>query len=265
MKYLIIGGGAMGYYSILGQLEKLKEQGKLDDLEEMSGASTGTLILYMYAMCKGNIKEILDKSLDIDIIRCTKPNLLSIISKFGFIRTRSIKNELKKIAYKKLNIKSPTFREIAEFSNIHIHIPAFCVSTGITEYFSDYTHPDTKILDIICASIAVPLLFSAQKINKKLYVDGALEEKIPALPFLGKNWNEIYAIELLTEQSVEKIEIKDIRTFVETLANIGLKNRIEYPGIKKSLLYLPAKVTFDFKMKTIDKLALYIKGYSSTS
>lgn len=256
----------MGYYSILGQIDKLKEQGKLDDLQELSGASCGALLVFIYALCNGNIKEILDKSLDIDIIRCTKPNLLSIISKFGFIRTRSIKNELKKISHKKMNIKSPTFREISDFSNMHIHIPAFCVSTGITEYFSDHTHPDTKIIDIICASVAVPLLFSAQKINEKLYVDGALEETIPASPFLNKNWNDIHAIELCSEYSAEKIEIKDIKTFVETLAkSVGLKNRIEYPGIKTSRIYLPDKAIFDFKMNTLDKLALYIKGYSSTS
>ena len=117
----------------------------------------------------------------------------------------------------------------------------------------------------MCASIAVPLLFTYKKINKKLYVDGALEEKLPVVPFLSKNWNDVHAIEMLTLKSGGEIEIKDIKTFVEVIARVGLKNRLEYPGIKTSRIYLPDNALFDFKMNTLDKLALYIKGYSSTS
>jgi len=263
MKYLILGGGAMGYYSMLGQLARLEDQNELHDVEALSGASCGSLLLFMYAIHRGNTREMMEKSMELDISRVTKPNLMSIIEKFGFIRTRTLKQELKKFSMDTMKIKNPTMAQVAEFSKLELHIPAFCVTTGRTEYFSNITHKDFKILDIISASIAVPLLFSAQKINKKLYVDGALEEKLPAVPFLSKKWNDVLAIEIESEHKNTENKITDIRSFVEVLANVGLKNRPRFHGIKTKTLHVSNDLIFDFKMDSFKKLELYIKGFST--
>ena len=263
MKYLILGGGAMGYYSMLGQLARLEDQNELHDVEALSGASCGSLLLFMYAIHRGNTREMMEKSMELDISRVTKPNLMSIIEKFGFIRTRTLKQELRKFSMETMKIKNPTMAQVAEFSHLDLYIPAFCVTTGRTEYFSNITHKDFKILDIISASIAVPLLFSAQKINKKLYVDGALEEKLPAVPFLDKKGNDVLAIEIEAEHKNTENKITDIRSFVEVLANVGLKNRPRFPGIKTITLQVPNDLIFDFKMDSFKKLELYIKGFST--
>lgn len=263
MKYLILGGGAMGYYSMLGQLARLEDQNELHDVEALSGASCGSLALFMYAICRGNIREILEKSMELDIHKVTKPSLMSIIEKFGFIRTRTLKQELRKFSQEKMKIKNPTMAQVAEYSKLDIHIPAFCVTTGRTEYFSNITHKDFKIFDVISASVAVPLLFSAQKINKKLYVDGALEEKLPVVPFLGKKWEDVLAIELISEHQKTENKITDIRSFVEVLAGVGLNNRLRFPGIKTITLQVPNELIFDFKMDAFKKLELYIKGFST--
>ena len=42
MKYLVIGPGALGLFSFIGLLHKIKHT--LDDVEEISGASAGSLI-----------------------------------------------------------------------------------------------------------------------------------------------------------------------------------------------------------------------------
>ena len=253
----------MGYYAMLGQLARLKDKNELHDVEALSGASCGSLAVFMYAICRGNIKEMLEKSMEIDIVRCTKPNLLSIIDKFGFIRTSAIKHELKKFSKIKMNIKNPTIGEVAEFCKLDIHIPTFCVTTGKTEYFSNITHKDIKIITIISASIAVPLLFSAQKIKNKLYVDGALEETLPAVPFLGKNWNDVMAIEIISEEQESENKITDIRSFVEIIAKAGLKNRLRFLGINTITLNVSNELMFDFKMNDFKKLELYVKGFST--
>ena len=263
MKYLILGGGAMGYYSMLGQLARLEDQNELHDVEALSGASCGSLALFMYAIHRGNTREMLEKSMELDIPRVTKPSLMSIIEKFGFIRTRTLKQELRKFSMEKMKIKNPTMAQVAEFSKLDLYIPAFCVTTGRTEYFSNITHKDFKIFDIISASVAVPLLFSAQKINKKLYVDGALEEKLPAVPFLGKKWDDVLAIEIIPEHEKIENKITDVRSFVEVLANVGLKNRLRFPGIRTKAIQVSNDLIFDFKMDSFKKLELYIKGFST--
>ena len=38
-----------------------------------------------------------------------------------------------------------------------------------TEYFSKYTHPDMKVIDALCMSIAVPFIFSSYRYNNMVY------------------------------------------------------------------------------------------------
>ena len=168
MKYLILGGGAMGYYSMLGQLARLEDQNELHDVEALSGASCGSLLLFMYAIHRGNTREMMEKSMELDIPRVTKPSLMSIIEKFGFIRTRTLKQELRKSSMETMKIKNPTMAQVAEFSKLDLYIPAFCVTTGRTEYFSNITHKDFKIFDIISASVAVPLPILSPKDKQEI-------------------------------------------------------------------------------------------------
>ena len=261
MKYLAIGGGAMGYYSILGKLAHLRDQGKLTDVEAMAGASCGALLVFMYALCKGNVKEILNKSMELDVQKCTKPNLLSILSHYGLIKPKLLKNELKKFAYEFMTNKNPTFKQLSEHSGLDIHIPAFCLTTGKTEYFSNITQPNMKVLDAIGASISVPLLFTSQNIHDKLYIDGAIQEKLPLTPFLHKSWKEVEAIEIVTK--TQDMEINDMKTFIERITRSTLDARVEYQGIKTTKLEISQSVIFDFNMDSLKKLELYVQGYTT--
>ena len=261
MKYLAIGGGAMGYYSILGKLAQLKDQGRLTDIEAMAGASCGSLIVFMYALCKGDIKEILKKSMELDIHKCTKPNLISILTRYGLIKPKLLKKELKKFAYECMKTRNPTFEQLSEHVGLDIYIPAFCLTTGKTDYFSNITQPNMKVLDAVGASISVPLLFTSQTINDKIYIDGAIQEKLPLTPFLHKSWKEIEAIEIISPE--QNIKITDMKTFIERLTRSTLEARVEYQGIKTLKLEIPHDVIFNFDMNPLQKLELYVKGYTT--
>ena len=81
-------------------------------------------------------------------------------------------------------------------------------------------------------------------------MDGALEETIPAVPFLGKNWNDVMAIEIVSEEQESENKITDIRSFVEILARAGLKNRLRFLGINTITLNVSNELMFDFKMNS---------------
>lgn len=60
MKYLVIGPGAMGLYAMLGYLKNIEN--RLSNVEEISGASAGSILAVLFALEK-SVDEMIDVSL----------------------------------------------------------------------------------------------------------------------------------------------------------------------------------------------------------
>ena len=263
ISYLILGPGAMGYFATLGHLQALQDKKELQKVLEISGASSGALTGLMYILYKGDIKKIIKKSLTIDIEKATKLHLHSFLEHYGFICTSHLKDIMRDMCEKMMSNPDPTFQELYEFSDIKYHVSAYCVTDNQTEYFCVDTHPQVKILDIICASFAVPFLFTSVKFNDKLYIDGGTNEKIPALPFLNKDGHKVYAVEIKRLDTMGE-QITDLKTYTEKLMrSVLFNNRINYDTIKNKTINLGTINIFDFKMKDFEKIELYVKGYLS--
>jgi predicted acylesterase/phospholipase RssA len=91
VKHLVIGPGAMGYFMFLGVLSKLKQEGRLNDLEEISGSSAGGLASFMYVISKGNVQTVLDYSLSIPVSSIMKPNIKSLLQNYGLVSTKKVR------------------------------------------------------------------------------------------------------------------------------------------------------------------------------
>ena len=243
----------MGYYALVGAIHKLQETHKLTNLQEISGASAGALLGFMYCLYKGNMKQILEKSIDIDIESITKVNLQSFLNSYGFIDFTDIRNILQGLAGENL-----TMQELFTVSKIKLHISSYCVTEGKTVYFSVDTHPSAPVVDILCASMAIPFVFSSVQIHDKLYVDGGLEEVIPATPFLSKKHEHVKALEVNMKKGTH---VKDIATFSKQILASLIKNRVQFQNINITLINLEKYDVLDFKMKDITKIELYVKGY----
>jgi predicted acylesterase/phospholipase RssA len=68
--------------------------------------------------------------------------------------------------------KDITFKEIYELTKKKLIINATNINDHKVEYFSHETFPDVKVVDAVCASLSVPLVFPAFEINGKFYHDG---------------------------------------------------------------------------------------------
>ena len=262
IKYLIMGPAAMGYFAIMGHLRALQDKKKIKKLLEIAGASSGAILGLMYILHKGDIDKIIHESFNIDIENNTKLHLSSFLKQYGFICTSNIKNVMTAICQDTVGKSDPTFQELYEFSSIKFHVSAYCVTDNQTEYFCVDTHPQVKVLDIICASVAVPFLFTSVTINDKLYIDGGTKELIPALPFMNKDGHQVYAVE--TKRHIDRTtKITDIKSYTERLMQSLLTDRMDYDNVKRKLIKIENINLFDFKMKDVDKIKLYVKGYLS--
>tara|TARA_B110000238_G_scaffold172812_1_gene191532 strand:+ start:257 stop:1015 length:759 start_codon:yes stop_codon:yes gene_type:complete len=249
MKYLVLGPASMGIYSMIGTLKALES--KLVDIEEISGSSAGS-ILALFLAVGMSIDEILNIALSLNVPDFVKLRIGSFFNKFGFVDLEPIHDKLVEICG-----CDPTFEEL----DMKIYISCYCLNTSTTEYFSVDTYPKMKVIDAVCMSMAIPLIFSSGKFDGKTYVDGGTQEEFPLNPFLHKKPHEIACIKLKTD-IIYRQEIETPKQYIESLIRSSISNRNNYDrNIRMIEINVGNTNIFDFNMSYEEKLKLYNMGY----
>jgi predicted acylesterase/phospholipase RssA len=239
----------MGIYSMIGTLKALES--KLVDIEEISGSSAGS-ILALFLAVGMSIDEILNIALSLNVPDFVKLRIGSFFNKFGFVDLEPIHDKLVEICG-----CDPTFEEL----DMKIYISCYCLNTSTTEYFSVDTYPKMKVIDAVCMSMAIPLIFSSGKFDGKTYVDGGTQEEFPLNPFLHKKPHEIACIKLKTD-IIYRQEIETPKQYIESLIRSSISNRNNYDrNIRMIEINVGNTNIFDFNMSYEEKLKLYNMGY----
>ena len=249
MKYLVLGPASMGIYSLIGAL-KVRET-TLADYKEISGSSAGAILALFLALGM-SVDEILEVSLSLDIPSFVKIRLGSFFNKFGFVDMGPIRKKLVEICG-----CDPSFSEL----EMKVYISAFCLNTSETVYFSRDTHPDMKVMDAVCMSMAVPFIFACGTYQNKTYVDGGVKEEFPLTPFLDKKPHEIICMKIKMDR-VYRDTIESPKQFVDTIIRSALSNRVKC-DIPVEIIEINVGSTdvFNFNMNYEEKVKLYTIGY----
>jgi predicted acylesterase/phospholipase RssA len=257
VKYLAIGPGAMGYFSFLGVLTRLKQAGRLDELEEISGASAGALLAFVFALTKGDTTKVLDFTLTVTIKKMMKPNIKSLLKEWGLISSSKLHAIFSDMVEKFTGKRTVTFMELYDWYPIKIHISSYCVNTCKTVYFSVDSAPHMNVVDAASASIAIPFIISSSKLNDGWhYIDCAVAEVIPGGPFLARPREDILA---LAFEWTHLPEIKDMKSYALALITTTMRSRAtyDYPILNINLGNLDI---YDFSLGQEQKLKLFMKG-----
>lgn len=261
MKHLVIGPGAMTYFAFLGALAALRDSDDLHNLEEISGASAGGLLAFFYIVTNGNIKSILDYSLDVPLKDVMKLNIRLFLKDFGFVSHTKVRKILVDTVQVYFGKEDVTFQELRELrpNMPKLYISAYCVNLGKTEYFSCDTNPTMSVLDAICMTIAVPFLFASVEWDGRRYIDGGTLEETPAGPFIGKDEVKI----LRCTWSDKEFDTRNLKSYLASFFTITMQRRHTYtfPTINIDMSHFDF---FDFGMSTETKLKLFSHGYHST-
>ena len=251
MKYLVLGPASMGIFSLIGAL-KARETA-LADVREISGSSAGAILALFLALGM-SVDEILDLSLSLDIPTFVKIRLGSFFNKFGFVDMGPIRKKLIDICG-----SDPTFSDL----DMKIYVSAFCLNTSETVYFSKDSHPDMKVIDAVCMSMAVPFIFACGSYENRTYVDGGVKEEFPLTPFLDKKSHEITCMKIKMDR-IYQDTIDTPKQFVDTIIRSALSNRV--------VCDMPIEIietnvgdinVFDFSMDYEQKVKLYTIGYTT--
>lgn len=240
----------MGIFALIGGLKARESQ--LVDVQEISGSSAGS-ILALFLAVGMSVDEILDTATSINLSNFFKIKLGSFFTKFGFVDMQPIRKKLVDICG-----SDPTFDDL----EMKIYISAFCLNTSETVYFSKDSHPDMKVIDAVCMSMAVPFIFSCGTYMDKTYVDGGMKEEYPLTPFLDKKPYEITCMKVIINQIYQE-DINTPRLFVETLVRSALSNREKYvKPVEELEINIGDTNIFDFTMSYEEKIRLFNTGYT---
>ena len=248
----------MGFFMYLGVISRFKREGQLDDLEAISGASAGALLGFLFCVTKGDPTKVLDFSLNVPVKQIMKPNIKCLLKDYGLISYTKIRKVLSDACRSFTGKDDVTFQELYELFPTKLYISAYCVDFMKTVYFSVETTPTMSVLDAVCASIAIPFLFSSVKLKDGWnYIDGGAAEVVPGGPFLGQ---EAFALKLAWNR-LEKV--KDLKTYALSIlySTMKLRHVYDFPSVD---LELHGDDMFDFGASNDVKLKMFLKGYEQT-
>lgn len=173
------GGGARGF-AHAGAIKALEEMGLRPDV--ISGVSAGSIIGALYAdgYTPDEIIDMFGHLSVSDLAEITVP-------RSSFFKITKFRNFLKKV------LRATNFEDLS----IPLVITATDLDNGRSVSFSS-----GPLLDVICASCSIPVLFSPVNIEGVHYVDGGVFRNFPVTPIrsscdviIGVNVNPLVAKE----------------------------------------------------------------------
>lgn len=232
IKHLILSGGGVRGYATLGTLNYLikKQIFDLKILRTFAGSSVGA-ILCLLMNCGYTPRQIYDIGLKLDLKSLFDPNIKNLLTHFGFDTGIKFVNKLKILLENKNIDPNISFLRLYNITKQKLIITATSLNRRTTKYFNYIETPHYKVIDVVRASMGIPVLFTTVRDNDEHLVDGGMLDNFPIHLFKHIPHQDIIAIKFRKtkeKQPDDRFESIDDLTDV-VLANIScLLEEIEY-------------------------------------
>jgi len=187
-----------------------------------------------------------------------KPNIKCLLKNYGLISCSKIRKVLGEACHTFIQKDDVTFQELYELYPIKLHVSSYCVDFMKTVYFSVDTTPTMSVLDAVCASVAIPFLFSSVKLRVGYnYIDGGSAEVVPGAPFIGQ---DALAMKLAWNRLPE---VKDLKAYAMSilLSTMKMRHVYEFPTLDLDSSDVDV---YDFGASNDAKLRMFLKGFEQT-
>lgn len=234
---LVLSGGGARAYAHIGVLQALNENNIYPS--HVSGASAGALVGALY--CSGYTP--------LEILEMSKSHEFLKIFKIGIIN-----KELTEMT----RIKSFLNHYIKDdFSSLKIPLSVSVTNLNIGNYEVKSTG---KLINVIAASCAIPLLFKPVKIDGNFYVDGGVLNNFPIEPLL-ETTDKIIGVSV--NEHEQKDTFKGRLKVTERCLQLAVWNTVQ-DRIKKCDVAIEFDKHFKFSMFSIQKSQeLFDLGYNT--
>lgn len=237
---LALGGGAAKGLAHIGVLRAFDDENI--DIAYIAGTSVGAIVASYYAFGK-DLDEIDQLSERLRAKSVFKFNL----DKRGFVSTDSVKNML--------------LEDIGDVNIEDAHIPLAICTTDISTGES-IVHTNGKLISAVCASIAVPGVFTPVQVGNRTLVDGGITQNVPVPAVKSMGAGITVAVDLNGVSKYPKPI--DLFTVVGNAIDIAIDSRT-----KVQMKQADIKISLDLSKyslldNTANKSDLINEGYNST-
>lgn len=193
-------GGSLGVM-YAGALKVLQDLGVLQKIKIFAGTSVGALVACCLALGY-TAEELLPYFTDLSLSSLRSPDdamqtILNCWYSLGMYSTDHAATFLRTRVRKKAELENLTFQQLYDIFGTELHIATCNVTLGTTVYFSKYQTPDAPIIDAVCMSICVPIVFQPITYKKELYIDGATFGHYVPYNFAMRDTRTVLTIELV--------------------------------------------------------------------
>lgn len=245
---LVIGsGGARGYLA-LGTVMGLLDSGYLRRTHTYVGTSVGSLVAAALA-AELDLRDVLAA------LGATAFNpdfdLGTLESGWG-LDGSSLREFLDTLL---APLEGVTFGALHERTRKKLVVCCTNVTDSRAEYFSADTAPEVPVLDALCASCSVPMIFTPVKIGGKLFVDGAVVDALPLGQGRGHTLGLTFSFTSPEQEFGSWVE------FLTGVVGCAVTPQARAPGCKAVVVEIPADGVAFFPWNVPNMDAVVLRGY----
>jgi len=269
------GGGVLGL-GYVGVIKALNDLDKLKHITHVIGTSVGSIFALFVACKLSNDKIDLYVNKYFDNITKLDDKLIKKIDNlshnYGLYSNDIIRTCINNILNDEYNDKYLTFKQLYEKTKIDFTVVSTCLTDQSIVYFNHITTPHIIIADAITASSSIPLFFTCEKIDNKIYVDGCMVSNFPIDYYDDKHTGfynkKTLGFNFIGENKKTTHEINGYVDYLKALENVQFENNINQSieNInKRNIISINTGniSSIDFNINENNKQFLITNGYES--
>jgi hypothetical protein len=155
----------------------------VQDLKSIHGTSCGSIIAVLLSL-NIPIQELVEYVITRKWNKWLKPNLEYFMTQKGCVSIECIEEVIAPFFHAYDISLSMTMKELYEHNKIDLHIYTTAVTHLVSVDINHITFPDLPVIQAICMSSSVPILFTPVHYQNDYYIDGGL---LTHCPFISEN------------------------------------------------------------------------------
>lgn len=170
---LVLSGGALRGFALLGALQALYDQSKLNSIQKYIGTSIGAIIAYLLCIGYTPIEILVYLCKERCIEQIETMDIIRGFSGKGLLPFSTVRNILEIMTLEKIKF-IPTLEELFQLSGKLFICSTYNSTKSQHEFLDVHSHPSLSCLDALQMSSSLPLLFEPFFYQDQIYMDGAL-------------------------------------------------------------------------------------------
>lgn len=259
---LVISGGGTKGFVVLGALQKLYDNKKLNNIKTYCGTSVGAIIslLLLIEYAPIDVHNIL---MAIDFEMLMESTIDSVLDDncFGIYTAEKIYYIVGMMIKKKNISLHITFKQLYKKYNKKIIITGVCLNDISLHYFSVDNTPDMEVFMAIKITMAIPVLFKPVSYDNKIWIDGGCLNNFPIDLFDDCLENVIGIYLDSGHNNIDKFE--NIQDYIVQLTKCLFKNvfKINIKKYEKHIIHFNVEKN-EWILNKYEKEKLYNIGYN---